>query len=131
MAMYTVVAEAAPGDATTGSIIGAVLNYGILGIVTLAFAWLFYKGWRLVPPAQEAAARAAAREEARADLLKELERTSLKLDHTEQERDDALKVARVELVPVLIQFTNTTTALIPLLQEVVRSQEGRRRGEYR
>lgn len=114
-----------PVDAATGSIVGYLLGYGPIGIAALALAWLTFKGWRLTSPAMEAATRAATRDEARTDLTEERDRLAVRLDHAETERDDALKVARVELVPVLIQFTNTTTALIPLLQEVVRNQEGR------
>lgn len=114
-----------PADQATSSVTGLVLGYGPIGVAVLALAWLMFRGWRLTSPAQEAAARAAAREEARADLLRENEHVNAKLEQTEAQRDEALKVAQVELVPVLVQFTNTTTALIPLMQEAVRNQEGR------
>jgi hypothetical protein len=36
-------ADPTPVDQATSSVIGYVFNYGILGIVTVAFAWLFYR----------------------------------------------------------------------------------------
>ena len=107
---------AADSNTPIDAAVSQILGYGILGIVALALALRF-----LVPKG----AVDDARGEARADLLKENERLAAKLDHAEAQRDEALKVAQVELVPVLVQFTATTTALIPLLQEVVRNQEGR------
>lgn len=117
-----------PVDATTGSITSYVLGYGPVGVIALTLAWLIYKGWRLIPPDKEAANRETVRAEARADLLDERARVLTEKTRIEQERDEALKVAQTQMVPVLLQFTATTTALIPLLQEVVRNQEGHSSG---
>lgn len=104
-----------PIDAAATSIIGYIASFGVLGYVTLALVF----GW-LKP------GRAAERErtQARADLEAELARVLAEKKEAEQQRDDALKFARDDLVPILTSFNATTTALIPLLQELVRSQEG-------
>lgn len=128
MLWASLASSVSPVDSATGSLVGAILGYGPVGIGLLALAWLLYKGWRLVPPDKEAANRETARAEARADLLDERARVLAEKTRIEAERDEALKVAQVQLVPVLVQFSNTTTALIPLLQEVVRNQEGRNSG---
>jgi hypothetical protein len=117
--MIMLAANVAPIDSATGSIVGYILNYGVLGVVALALAFRF-----LVPRS----AIEEARDQARGDLEKELGRVLAEKTRIEEERDEALKVAQVQLVPLLVQFTATTSALIPLLQELVRSQEGRRRG---
>ena len=109
-----------PVDAGTSSIVGYVLGYGPLGLIALALAYLMFRGWRLVPPSWEPGIRTTARAEARADLERENARIIT-------ERDDALKVAQ-QMIPLLTQFTATTAALIPLLQELVRNQERRNGG---
>ena len=109
-----------PVDAATSSITGYLLGFGPLGIIALAVSWLLYKGWRLMSPAREAAITESARAQARADLERENARIIA-------ERDDAMQVAR-QMIPLLAQFTATTTALIPLLQELVRNQERRNGG---
>lgn len=127
------VTSVTPIDAATGSIVGYIASFGVLGYVALALVF----GW-LKP------GRAADRErtEARADLEKELadaktreerliaearereDRLIAERKHAEEQRDDALRIARTELVPVLTSFKDATGALIPLLQAVVASQEG-------
>ena len=109
-----------PVDAATSSITGYLLGFGPLGIIALAVSWLLYKGWRLMSPAREAVITESARAQARADLERENARIIA-------ERDDAMKVAQ-QMIPLLAQFTATTTALIPLLQELVRNQERRNGG---
>jgi len=41
----------------------------------------------------------------------------------EEQRDEALKLATDKMVPLLANFVSVTTVLIPLLQQVVASQE--------
>ena len=86
-------ADPTPVDQATSSVIGYVFNYGILGIVTVAFAWLFYRGWRLVPPDRETSIRDATRADARADLLEERARVLAEKTRIEAERDEALRIA--------------------------------------
>jgi hypothetical protein len=117
-----------PVDSASSSVVGYLLGYGPIGVAALALAWLTFKGWRLMSPAREDAIRTGARAEARADLEKELARTIARAEHAEDQRDEALRVARDQMVPLLSSFTSTTGALIPLLQEVVRAQEGRNGG---
>jgi hypothetical protein len=105
-------------------VVSGVLATGITGILLIALAWLFYRGWRLIPPDREAAGREAARAEARADLLEERARVLAEKTKIEGERDEALKFTQSNLVPLLLNFTNATSALIPLLQELVRYREG-------
>ena len=113
-----------PIDSAGSSIVGYLLGFGPLGIMALAMGWLFFKGWRLVSPAREAQITADARAQARADLEKELARTLAEKQHAEDQREEALKVAREQVAPLLIQFNGTVTALLPLLQELVRRREG-------
>lgn len=121
-------AAVTPVDAAGGSVVGYVLGFGPLGIIALALAWLIFKGWRLVPPNADAANKETVRLEARADLLDERARVLAEKTRIEAERDEALKIAQTQIVPLLSTFTATTGALIPLLQEVVRNQEGRSSG---
>jgi hypothetical protein len=109
------------------SVTGLLVGYGPLGIAALALAYLLYKGWRLVPPDRDAAVRAAARSEARGDLLEERDRVIAEKTRIEAERDDALRVARDQLVPVLFAFNASVSALLPILQEIVRNREVRER----
>lgn len=106
-----------PVDAGSNSIVSYLLSFGPLGVFALAMVWLLFRGWQLVSPAAAAAIRKDAREQGRADLERENTRLIA-------ERDEALKTAQA-LVPLLASFTSTTTALIPLLQELLRRQEGR------
>lgn len=116
---------ATPIDSATASVTGYVLGFGPLGIIALALAWVLFKNWRLISPAREAAIRA----EARADLLAERDRLLAEKREAEEQRDNALTVARDQLAPLLSNFVATTSALVPLLQEIVLSREtpGRRR----
>ena len=116
-------APVTPADQATSSITGLILGYGPLGAIALAMAYLIFKGWRLIPPDKEAAGREAARAEARADLLEERARVLSEKTRIEHERDEAQQFATSQLVPLLINFTNATGALIPLLQELVRHRE--------
>lgn len=103
-----------PLDNAASSIIGYIGGFGVLGYLALALVF----GW-LKP------GRTAEREraQARADLEAELTRVLAEKKQAEAQRDEALKFARDDMVPLLSSFTATTTALIPLLQEVVRNQE--------
>jgi hypothetical protein len=137
-----------PVDGASSSIIGYIGGFGVLGYLVLAlvFRWL-------VPGRTAERDRAQAREDLEKELARVLadakqrdddakqretrlaaearqreERLIAERQHAEDQRDEALKIARNELVPVLGSFTSTTGALIPLLQEVVRAQEGQRGG---
>ena len=122
--MAVLASSVTPVDAATGSIVGYLLGFGPLGIIALALSWLIFRGWRLMSPSGEAAITAAARAQARADLEKELARTLAEKTHAEDQRDDALKVGREQIAPLLIEFNATIAALLPLLQELVRRREG-------
>lgn len=113
-----------PVDAATSSITGYIVGFGPLGVIALAMAYLMFRGWRLIPPAREAEIRTGARDDGRADLLKELDRVLAEKVRIEEERDDALKIAQTQLVPLLISFNATVSALLPLLQELVSRREG-------
>ena len=112
-----------PVDNAASSIVGYVLSYGPLGIITLALAWLFYKGWRLVSPSTAAADRETARE----DLIAERDRVIVEKQQAEDQRDEALTVARDQIGPMLSSFVAATGTLIPLLQEIIREPHTRRR----
>ena len=120
-----------PLDNAGNSVIGYLLSFGPLGIFALAMAWLSFKGWRLMSPKDAARARREAREEGRADLIAERDRVLEEKHKAESERDEALRTARTELVPLLQSFVATTSTLVPLLQEIVLHREAlprRRRG---
>lgn len=124
-------ADVTPVDAAGSSITGYLLGYGPIAVFLLALAWLMFKGWRLVPPGHEAKARDEARKDARADLLAERDRLIREKDRAEEERDEALRIARDQMVPLLSSFVATTSTLVPLLQEIVLAREPpsrRRRG---
>jgi len=116
-----------PVDAASNSIVGYILGYGPLGVIALALAWLTFKGWRLVSPAELTAIREAARNESRADLLAERDRILTEKQQAEDQRDEALTVARDQLAPLLTSFTAATSALLPILQEIIRDSPARRR----
>lgn len=124
LAAHVTSASVTPVDAATGSVLGYLFSYGPVGIFLVALAYLLYKGWRLVPPGHETQVRAAARDEGRADLLKELDRSDARAARAEGQRDESTRFATDQLVPLLVNFNATTAALIPLLQELVRNQEG-------
>lgn len=124
-------ASVTPIDSGADSIVGYILSYGVLGVVFLALAWLMFKGWRLVPRDYEARIRADARTEARADLAAERDRVLAEKRQAEEQRDEALAFARDQLTPLLISFTSSTQALMPLLQNLVGQRDPpqrRRRG---
>lgn len=124
-------ASVTPADQVTGDLTTYVLSYGILGVAAVVLAWFLYKGWRLMSPSREAEIRKAVRDEARADLVTQVERLEREREQdqrdrkeAERQRDEALKFSQVNLIPLLVNFTNATTALLPILQQVVQHQEG-------
>jgi hypothetical protein len=108
-----------PVDYAADSITGYILGFGPIGIIALAFAFRWIVPGRSVEKAVE-----QARTEARADLIAERDRLLEEKREAEEQRDEQLKIAQTQLVPLLVNFTATTTALIPLLQQAVRAQEG-------
>jgi hypothetical protein len=120
-------ASVSPLDSASDSVVGYILGFGPLGIVALALAWLTFKGWRLISPAGEAAMRDAARNESRADLLAERDRLLTEKQQAEDQRDEALTIARDQLTPLLQSFVATTSVLVPILQEIIRDSPARRR----
>lgn len=116
-----------PIDSATDSILGYLLGYGPIGIIALALGWLIFKGWRLISPVGEAQIRDAARNESRADLLAERDRLLTEKQQAEDQRDEALTIARDQLTPLLQSFVATTSVLVPILQEIIRDAPARRR----
>ena len=124
LAALATVTETPVGTATT-DLVTYITSFGVLGLVALAF---FAR--RIVP----ASMVKEAREEARADIKAELDRTIAEKHAAEEQRDEALRIAQSQLVPLLIQFTSATQSLLPLLQELVSRREGwhdRDRGDRR
>ena len=120
-------AAATGASAPLDSAVTAILGYGPLGVIALALSWLIFKGWRLIPPSREGEIRAGVREDARADLIRERDRVIAEKGKPEDQRDEAMKIAQTEIAPLLLQFTATSGALLPLLQELVSRREGRER----
>ena len=124
LAAAATVTESPVGSAAS-AIIAQILGYGVVGCVALAFAF----GW--IKPASSIR---EVREQARADLKTELDRTIAEKQRAEEQRDEALRVARDQIVPILTSFTASAGSLIPLLQELVARREGwhdRDRGDRR
>jgi hypothetical protein len=111
-----------PVDAATGSLVGYILGFGPIGIIALAFAFRF-----IVPRS----AVDEAKDQARADLVEENKRLITEKTHAEEKADEALRIAQVQIVPLLVQFNATIAALLPLLQELVSRREGHDRGTGR
>lgn len=99
-----------PIGSATGDIITYILGYGVLGVATVLFVF------RVIVPAK-------AIDTARADLVKENERLIAEKTRAEEQRDAALQIAQTQIVPLLASFTATTTALLPLLQDLVSMRE--------
>jgi hypothetical protein len=119
-----------PASAASGNVVAYLLSYGPVGIFLVVLAWLMYRGWSLYSPARLNAERTACRTDlvdtvARliADRDKERTRLIAERDKAAEQRDEALKAAADQLIPLLIQFTGATNSLLPLLQDVVRRQE--------
>lgn len=119
-----------PVDAASSSIVGYVLSYGPVGIVALALGWLLFRGWRLISPSGETAIRGSAR----ADLIAAQDRMIRERDaerdrilgekhEAERQRDEAMRLAQDQLIPLLLSFTSATQSLLPLLQNLI-SQRG-------
>jgi hypothetical protein len=89
----------------------AVVNAGVLGLVF----FLFLTG-RLHSDSEVGR------------LTSENNRLVTEKREAEERRDEALRVANEKLVPLLVNFVNVTSVLIPLLQQVVARQEQEKRG---
>ena len=118
----TFAASVNPVDSATGSVVGYILGFGPIGIIALAFAFRF-----IVPRS----AVDEAKEQARRDLVEENKRLIAEKTHAEESRDDALRIAQTQIVPLLVSFNATVAALLPLLQELVSRREGNGRGPGR
>ena len=105
-----------PVDAATSSVVGYWLSFGAIGIIALVLFWLYVWPGKLAK---------SIRDEARADLLEENQRLRGENDKLAAQRDEALNLVQEKLLPMLASFTATTSALLPLLQDLVRRQERR------
>lgn len=106
----------------TGDTISYILSFGPLGVGIV----LFGLGY-IVPKTVMASAVASSR----ADLVAENARLIEEKHEAEQQRDAALKIAQEQVVPLLTSFVGTTSALLPLLQELVAMREDLRRNPRR
>ena len=102
-----------PVDSATSSITGYVLGYGPVGVIALALAWLLFRGWRLLPPGEQASIRGEARAEARTDLVAERERLLAEKQAAEEQRDDALRFTRDNVTPLLLQLRGVNQCAHP------------------
>lgn len=109
-----------PVASATGDIVSYILGYGVLGVGAVLLVLRILVPGKTVDEAVE---------RARTDLLKEVDRLREEKEKAEEQRDEALKFAQIQLVPLLTSFTATTTALLPLLQELVRVREVGRRDD--
>ena len=107
------------------SAISQILGFGVLGVVALALAFRF-----IVPRG----AVDDARKEARGDLLDQIgglerdcERLQREKAEAAEQRDEAQQFAQAQLIPLLLNFTNATGALLPILQDIVRRRDEQHR----
>lgn len=117
-------------DSGSPSLYTYAFGWGPLGVFALCMGYLLLRRWRFISPAQEDKARESARTEGRADLIADRDRlvaenTRLLAENRviADQRDDALRIAREQLMPLLVQFTAATQSLLPILQGLV-SQGG-------
>ena len=75
-----------------------------------------------------------ARKEARGDLLDQIGRLERDCERLQREkaeaaeqRDEAQQFAQAQLIPLLLNFTNATGALLPILQDIVRRRDEQHR----
>lgn len=80
-----------------------------LGLLAVAF-WLFVGG-RLHSSAEIER------------LEKEMARVVAEKEKADLQRDAAMEIAQREIVPLLASFTATTSALLPVLQDLVRARD--------
>ena len=118
----TPLAAASPVGDVAGDITTYILGFGPLGVGVVLYTL------RVIVPGK---AVDEAREQARADLLKETERLITEKAEAERQRDEARKFATEQLVPLLGQFTAATSSLLPILQELIREREMNRDREDR
>jgi hypothetical protein len=111
-----------PVSAATGDVVSYLLDYGPVGIAAV----LFGLGY-IVPRTAMTTAVASARE----DLVAENVRLIAENTRLIAERDAALKIAQEQVVPLLTSFVGTTSALLPLLQDLVSMREDLRRDSRR
>lgn len=116
------VTSVSPVSSVAGDITTYILGFGPLGVGVVLYTL------RVIVPGK---AVDEAREQARADLLKETERLITEKAEAERQRDEARKFATEQLVPLLGQFTAATSSLLPILQELIREREDRRALERR
>jgi hypothetical protein len=115
--VYSIIATSvSPIGAASGDIITYILGFGPLGVGIVLFAL----GYLVPKPVKDSAVAAA-----RSDVIAENERLRTALARAEEQRDDALRVARDTVVPLLTTFNATVASLLPILQDVVREQEDR------
>jgi hypothetical protein len=95
-----------------------LLGYGIIGVVALALAWIVYKG-AFVPTKRVDELITASR----ADLLRENEQLRAELAKTQDQRDALQRFIQDQLLPLLGNFTNATSSLLPILQRLTRWQD--------
>jgi hypothetical protein len=110
------IGSVSPVSSAAGDIVTYVLGFGPLGVGVVLYTL------RVIVPGK---AIDEAREQARADLLKETERLIAEKAEAERQRDDARQFATEQLVPLLGQFTAATSSLLPILQELIRDREQR------
>lgn len=103
-------ASVSPVGAASGDIIDYILGYGVLGIAAVLFVL------RIIVPRS---AVDDAKAQARVDLLEENRRLIARAEKAESQRDDAMRFATDQLVPLLSSFTATTSALLPILQGLI------------
>lgn len=114
----SVIASASTASTLSGSdivqVILSAVNLGVLGIVF----WLFIQGHLHTDSEVDRLGAENAR------LVEEKHAA-------EQQRDEAMKLAQSQIVPLLSSFVGTTSALLPLLQDLVAMREDLRRNTRR
>jgi hypothetical protein len=103
-----------PLGSAAGDITSYILGYGVLGVAAVLLVL------RVIVPGKSVD---EAVQRGRADLVAENQRLIAENARLISERDAALKIAQEQVVPLLTSFVGTTSALLPLLQDLVAMRE--------
>lgn len=104
-----------PADSAASSALTYWFSFGAVAVIAFVQFYLYTWPGKLTQK---------ARDEARADLEKELARIIAEKDATKAELTEEQRFTRTDLVPLLSQFTSVSSALIPLLQAQIAQSRG-------
>lgn len=105
--------DVTPVDSAATSVVAYWLSFGAIAVVAFVLFYLYVWPGKLTRN---------AREDARADLLKENDRLRAELTTERASNAELQEFVRNQLVPAVTSFTAVATSLIPLLQASISSR---------